>query len=68
MKLILKEKDRLDNNIINLVNQINDYEKESTNLEEKIQSSITEIKENESEVKKLEKTLNENVIIFLNFI
>jgi hypothetical protein len=65
IKIYVKEKERLDNNITNLVVQINEYEKELEAIKQLTEESNSSIVQSNEEIQKLTKTLEENVNYFI---
>jgi hypothetical protein len=60
IKIMIKEKERLDLNKQNILFQIKEYEAESENLERKIQTDIEDISTQNEEINKLASSLQEN--------
>jgi conjugal transfer/entry exclusion protein len=67
IKLFIKEKERLDFTILNLQNQIVEYETELNGLENLVEVSNNEVIQADSEINKLTKTFEENVKFRINF-
>jgi hypothetical protein len=67
IKFFVKEKERLDNNISNLIIQINEYDKELNILREFTEKNKFEIIQSTEEIQKLTNTLDENVKFIKKF-
>ena len=61
IKIYVKEKERLENNITNLVVQINEYERELETIKQLSEDNNFSINLSNEEIQKLTKTLEENV-------
>ncbi len=60
IKLFLKEKERLENNKINLISQVQDYESELESVFDKIRTGQEEITAQNEQIRKLDKNLEDN--------
>lgn len=61
IKFFVKEKERLDNNITNLIHQLNEYEKELIQMKHITEDNNSEIFQSNVEIQKLTGALEENV-------
>jgi hypothetical protein len=68
IKFFLKEKERLDNNITNLIQQLNEYEKELIQLKHITEDNNSEIFQSNEEIQKLTRALEENVKLYIKII
>jgi chromosome segregation ATPase len=62
IKLFVKEKERLENNIINLNSQIKEYENDLSTMQENLEITNRETKEAKEEIQKLTDIFKDNVI------
>jgi hypothetical protein len=65
IKLFLKEKERLDNNIASFNVQINEYDNELELISNRVENNKLEFEQAEEEIKKLTLTLEENVKYYI---
>jgi len=67
IKIYVKEKERLENNVTNLVVQINEYENEFETIKQLSEDNNFSINVSNEEIQKLTKTLEENVTKLISY-